>query len=57
MGSLKAWGEREGMMRRVDWGVMGMNDEVSGVKMLEARTVHCTLGCVYKHRAELWAVT
>lgn len=35
----------------------GVNDEVSGVEMLGARTVHCTLGCVYKHGAELWAVS
>lgn len=38
-------------------GVMGLNDEISGVKRLEARTVHCTLGCVYNHGAELWAVS
>lgn len=34
-----------------------MNDEVSGVEMLGAWTVHCTLGCVHKHGAELWAVS
>lgn len=35
----------------------GVNDEVSGVETLEATTVHFTLGCVYKHGAELWAVS
>lgn len=48
---LKLEGGEDGMSR---WGKV--NDEVSSVEMLKARTVHGTLRCVYKHQAQLWAV-
>lgn len=48
---LKLEGGEDGMSR---WGKV--NDEVSRVEMLKARTVRGTLGRVYKHQPQLWAV-